>query len=474
MKVATKTKGHRSDSNNVKFHIPYYTDQFFNPEKDKETKEDTTSSSSTNRTVSLPVKIDKEGNDSRSNVTYIEMPGIAHFDNNVENVLTSISQLKEQIVTPKEIENVNEEIKTTINLMKLLCTTNAASQTLQEAKLLARIFVVENYLRGDEPDDEFDEEQYTSDECEFYRYIETEFATYPDEYDTTEEFSTHLFEEYNRIFWNKIYSIIFGADAYRAFKQQVDYMRNKIIKPFGVSVDTAFRRIEIMAKLLEFFPPHSSRGKQATLEHWEDFQEKKKVTNSLKREMKYNLLPQSFHDRFDTLEEDWSEMSYDKFLSEAQKCEMMDAKKRETSRSKSTQDKKRKSSGDDERSTSSKKKYKESYTQKHGKKSYCHMCKLAGAPDWVCESHNSSQCKKKGQYEKALQGSTSSKSSSSGNKDRKDTNGRKREYRSSEDKLRKELRIMRKMNKSLKKKMKQHGVVDDVSSVSSDDTNVSY
>ena len=102
------------------------------------------------------------------------------------------------------------------------------------------------------------------------------------------------------------------------------------------------------------------------------------------------------------------------------------------------------------------------------------MCKLAGAPDWVCESHNSSQCKKKGQYEKALQGSTSSKSSSSGNKDRKDTNGRKREYRSSEDKLRKELRIMRKMNKSLKKKMKQHGVVDDVSSVSSDDTNVSY
>ena len=49
--------------------------------------------------------------------------------------------------------------------------------------------------------------------------------------------------------------------------------------------------------------------------------------------MKYNLLPDSFHYRFDTLEEDWSEMTSDKFLAEAQKCELMDAKQREATRS---------------------------------------------------------------------------------------------------------------------------------------------
>ena len=43
--------------------------------------------------------------------------------------------------------------------------------------------------------------------------------------------------------------------------------------------------------------------------------------------MKYNLLPDSFGDRFDELETDWTDVSKQKFLSEAQKCEAADKKK---------------------------------------------------------------------------------------------------------------------------------------------------
>merc|ERR1712115_277960 len=53
----------------------------------------------------------------------------------------------------------------------------------------------------------------------------------------------------------------------------------------------------------------------------------RKVSAGVKQEMKYNLLPDSFGDRFDELETDWTEMSKQKFLSEAQKCEAADKKK---------------------------------------------------------------------------------------------------------------------------------------------------
>ena len=74
-----------------------------------------------------------------------------------------------------------------------------------------------------------------------------------------------LYQEFHRVFWNNLHSIIFGADAYRAFKQQKDYMMNTIIKPFGISVEAAFCRIEVMANLMTYFPPPSSKGKQATI-----------------------------------------------------------------------------------------------------------------------------------------------------------------------------------------------------------------
>ena len=103
-------------------------------------------------------------------------------------------------------------------------------------------------------------------------------------------------------------------------------MVHKIIKHLWVSVKAAFHRIEVLTKLLELFPLPSSCGKTATSEQWEDFQAVKKLSSIIKREMKYNLLPESFHDQFDNLEFDYTEMSISKFLSEAQKCKTTDAK----------------------------------------------------------------------------------------------------------------------------------------------------
>ena len=58
------------------------------------------------------------------------------------------------------------------------------------------------------------------------------------------------------------------------------------------------------------------------------FQEERLIDPAEKREMKYNLLPDIFQERFDELEVDWTEMTHSKFLSEAHKCEEADRKVR--------------------------------------------------------------------------------------------------------------------------------------------------
>ena len=78
-KTTTKTRGHRFER--VRFHIPYYTKDFFDPKRDLNDGEEKETKA---KTVKIPVKIDADGDESRANVTTWEMRGISHFDNNVE------------------------------------------------------------------------------------------------------------------------------------------------------------------------------------------------------------------------------------------------------------------------------------------------------------------------------------------------------------------------------------------------------
>ena len=119
------------------------------------------------------------------------------------------------------------------------------------------------------------------------------------------------------------------------------------MKPFGVTVEAAFQRIDVIANLMEFFPPPHSRKGAASQAHWNNFKEMKKLSPDLKREMKYNLLPEFFHDQFEDMEGDWTEWTDNKFLAQAQKAEAADAKERRCSSELKEKAKKRKSQDDD-------------------------------------------------------------------------------------------------------------------------------
>ena len=141
----------------------------------------------------------------------------------------------------------------------------------------------------------------------------------------------------------------------------------------------------------------------------------------VKKEMKYNLLPEAYYDRFDELENDWSEMSNSKFLSEAQKFEAVDAKERHKVEKKNDAMKRRANKKDDsqvslnrvqkDKNNKSKKRKVQVETTNAGKQRLCELCKAAGTPEFVYLTHSTSQCKKKEEYTRKLSGGVASRAS---------------------------------------------------------------
>ena len=447
-------KGHRPHAV-IKCHIPFYSSVFFDPNGQQETEEGEVQMHSSDKMVKIPIKIAANGNESRSNVTTFEIKGITHFDNNIENVLNAFMNLNERVIKPKNMQDKNEEFKMILELLQLLCTTGPATQTLQEALKLARTRVVHQLLALNHASASGQEGHLIDNEQAFFQFLEQDFQDLdPEVYPDKVKYRTYLFGEYNRHFFNYLHSIIFGPDAYRAFKQQKAYLMNQIIKPFGVSVEAAFRRIEIISNLMEYFPPPSSKGKHATQAQWDAFGPIKKLSNDDKREIKYNLLPPFFQERIDDLEGDWTEWDDTKFLAQVQKCEQADRreqKRRASDKQKEKSSNKRKKDDDDnstsnlsrsqkDRNNKFKKKRDDADTSTAGQARFCELCKLAGAPEHVYKTHYTSQCRKKERYAQSLSGGTGSRRSTV------------KEFKSMEKRLLKELKMVQKKKKKLSRK----------------------
>ena len=114
--------------------------------------------------------------------------------------------------------------------MQLICT-GPAIKTLQEVSRLARQTVIEESIDDVDEDESVTQEIIISKEKAFYQYIEREY-TELDGFDNSAQFTNHLYQEYHRIVMNKMHSVIFGSESYRSYKQQKNYMKNSLIKPF--------------------------------------------------------------------------------------------------------------------------------------------------------------------------------------------------------------------------------------------------
>ena len=118
------------------------------------------------------------------------------------------------------------------------------------------------------------------------------------------------------------------------------------------------------------------------------------------------------------------------------------------------------------------KRRKSQHTTSQGKQRYCDLCKIAGAPEEVYTTHNTSQCRKADMYKKKLSGGFSSRSGAV--KDYK-REARKQEKRASKyKKLAREFRASRKSSSSRSSSKSGSTAYSSDSSVSSSGTDTDH
>ena len=416
IRYTKRVTGNKNDK--ARCFVPFYTEQFFATAKEdgeiiapKEPKQ-----------VKFPVKLNEAEEATRANTTYVKVNAIDYFDSDVERLLGTYSVIDKRLIKPKNLGDDGQEAKQFLAFLTNVCTDTARS-TLENVKKDVRQELWDNEL-AELGELDVTEENIVNDEQALFNLIENDWDEIPALHDEVEDFRRHLNVEYKRRVMNHLHQITFGADAYRAHKIQAKYLREQICKPYGATVEASFRRIDVLANMMEHFPPICKKATMANKTEWILFDDLKTLNAEDIRDIKYNILPASYQDKIDNLEEDWTEMTAAKFLSEAQKCEIKDLKERNhAKREKSTKDSKkgkkskRRSNGDDSDSDGGppKRKKNGNFSNKKDRQTRggdrppreCILCKLAGAPETVYKSHFTNQCNRVDQHSKNLKSGSS-------------------------------------------------------------------
>ena len=473
-----KIKGNKDDA---KHFIEFYDNDFFGI-VDDEAKE------KKSKTVSLIVPIDDETTkNSKHNLAEHKVPKIEDFTD-TEAVIKSILQLRNSVLIHKTDGTYNDRVKKEIQHIQLICNSGSVHTIFRGMTTESREIVFEKYMIPFMlmPGDAHEKEITINDHAIFCKkldvtkmsnaYLDTYFpegvGTHPDRKKQTDIMRERIYRNYYQEFWTGMHQEMFGANRYRAFQLELEYMKHHIVKPYEVSIRKAMQRVDVLLTYLPFFPPRTVRSERPTDKEWASFNANEQVDDKIKRDIQYNMLPTSFRDSIDVWETDYETMDHSSFLLCLEKLEVKDSKDRKerddnkeklkrkseaasSGKSHPTDNRKNNKDRDNKRNRRDNQK-----TTNSGKARFCNMCKMSGAPSFVYETHNAKDCKKREQYEKLLSGGAA-------NKDKAN-----KEYKSFEKKMMKNVRSEFKKHQATNKKRGKKDSDDE--SVNSNGTNTSY
>ena len=248
IRSTTQFRGHKTQR--AQYLIPYYTDSFFNKEEEKEKVAKC-------EKVSFPVKVVQTDEETRTNTQQIKVKVIDFFDSNPELILNVYSVIENRLVKPRK-ENTGEAAKLFLNYLQGVCSETAAA-TLNNIIRFARQELWESEF-ADNVNVTVTEDDITEDEQVLYGLIDEPWNPVPASHDSEEDYQKFLKTDYKRRIMNGLHSVTFGADAYRAFMVQKKYLTNQIVKPFEVTVEAAFRRVDVLITMMTQFPPAHAKG----------------------------------------------------------------------------------------------------------------------------------------------------------------------------------------------------------------------
>ena len=479
------TKGNKTKDEGI---IPFYTKEAF-PSTNKET-DDEDSASKKGKMVSLKLKIDDTKPDSKQNTYNRYIKTITNFHaENKEDPMELLSILREEVLPHLTFANDYDKINTLFQYMNTACLGQASRQWKQ-CKINARRDIIKPYIY---PNCEEDKPYFMEDEYQEDIIIGSKFTDWLDERkaavdgeladmdaDTGDDLWQRLVEQYHFRVMDHLNKLIFGEDSHKALDDQIEYLKNKIIKPFGVGVRESFERIDTLLSYLKLFPPTTKKDEFPTLEAHKEHMNFK-IAARIKRDIFLHLLPEEqFQLKYTTdCEKHYTLMSKEEFVNAAIRFEKADKVMREQKEKLKKSNEKRSSDStsslsrsDKSKNQSSKKRARSETKQKNakGEALFCAFCHENGAPKWVYTNHVEEDCRKrKAEEEKKLSGGSRSRHSYQQNA-KKEMRAMKKKYIKLK-KATKELRMIQSL-KNQKKKSKKSDYSSDDESVLSEDSDL--
>ena len=106
-------------------------------------------------------------------------------------------------------------------------------------------------------------------------YLDTYFpegrGNNPDRKKQTEKMRERIYHNYYQEFWTGMHQEMFGANRYRAFQLELEYLKHHIVKPYEVSIRKAMQRVDVLLTHLPCFPPRTVRSERPTDKEWASF-----------------------------------------------------------------------------------------------------------------------------------------------------------------------------------------------------------
>ena len=103
----------------------------------------------------------------------------------------------------------------------------------------------------------------------------------------TEKMRSRIYRNYYQEFWTGMHKEMFGANRYRAFQLELEYIKHHSVKPYEVNVRKAMQRVDVLLTYLPFFPPRTVRSDRPTDKEWAAFNVTKQVDDKIKRDIQY-------------------------------------------------------------------------------------------------------------------------------------------------------------------------------------------
>ena len=247
----------------------------------------------------LKLKIDETKGETKRNVNERQIKSITNFHNdNKEHPMQLLSLLMEEILPQLNFTNDFDKINTFQQYMNTVCVGQAARQWRQ-IKMNAKRDILKAYIDCGDTKSYSVEDERREDiiiGSKFKEWLDERKAATAGELAYMEATSGQqlwkwLVESYHYRVIDHMNKLIFGEDVHKVLDQQIEYLKNKIIQPFGVGVKASFERIETLISYMKLFPPATKKDEFPTLKAHKEH-ENFIIAERTQRQIYLNVLPE--------------------------------------------------------------------------------------------------------------------------------------------------------------------------------------